>query len=586
MNNKPTQALTAIILLILSFSALANKTLTNHFIGISGDLLTNVENRLNLKQPEKNLLTKETIHQLNNEAPKEIDLALQPYGYFKNKVTSKLFHIGGNWHAFYHIKLGSPMLINNVDLVITGPGSTDPKIAKFSRKFTLKLGSILNTVKYKQLKQDFIDIAATEGYILAKIEKSEIHVDTEKNIASIFLHCDTGPRYYFGPITFSKNPLKDDLLKKFLTYKEGEFYSTIKVHNSQDNLNNSNLFSQVTIEPEYQQIQDLKVPITVHITPRKSQQYSFGLGYGTDTGTRGLFGFELYNFAPNGQHINGLIKASSNGLKDTKGTLEMHYIIPGKNPITDQYDIGIASNIKELDFGRSTLVKGGFGYTTSVFSWQQIARLDVLHEWWRFDNEPRNQTTMLLPNIMWMKKKVNTPINPTAGYRINLLAHGTSKYIASNLNFLQTDLDAKFMYPIIKKGPILILRGNIGYTFISDKDSNSLPLSFWFTAGGFSSIRGYSYEQIGPGKELTVANIELQQKLFINDLYGSIFYDLGNAANDIFTIHSDNPFYKHQGVGIGLNYLSPIGTIRLSYAKAIDRPGAPGRIQFSIGPEL
>jgi len=299
-----------------------------------------------------------------------------------------------------------------------------------------------------------------------------------------------------------------------------------------------------------------------------------------------LFGFELYNFALNGQHINGMVKASSNGLKDMKGDLEAHYVIPGKNPITDQYDLGVGSKIKDLDYGRSTLIKSGFGYMTSVFDWQQIARLDILHEWWNFSDQPRDQSTMLLPNIMWLKKKTNDPINPTSGYRVNLLAQGASKYLASdNIDFLQTNLDAKLMYPIAK-GPILILRGNIGYTLVSDQNLNRLPLSYWFATGGSTTIRGYGYEKIGPGKELAVINIEFQQKLFTDQLYGSLFYDIGNAANDIFTHNSNNPFYKHQSIGLGFNYLSPVGAIRLTYAKALDQPGAPGMIQFSIGPDL
>jgi translocation and assembly module TamA len=579
----PGYLLIAISLLGFCSNSWAYLSLTNHFAGISGDLEINAQTRLKLKQPENKLLTRDIIKRLNAKAPKEISRALQPYGYFKSQVTSKLSHLGKNWQAFYYVKLGKPLLISDVDARITGDGSNDPKISNFFRSFPLKKGYILNTVKYKQIKQDFLDLAATQGYILAKIEKSEIRIDTAKNIASITFYCHSGPRYFFGPIMFHQNPLSNKLLKKFLTYQEGEYYSTDKVHESQDNLNNSSLFRKVIIDPQYLQAKNLKVPIDVLITPRKSQQYTFGVGYGTDTGIRGLLGFELYNFASNGQHINAIIKTSNDGISNMEGYLEAHYIIPGKNPITDQYDIGVGSNIKDLDFGKSTLIKGGFGYTTYIFNWQQIARLDVLHEWWHFSNRPWDQATMLLPNIMWLKKKVDDPINPISGYRINLLVQGTSKYLASDINFLQANLDTKLMYPI-PKGPILVLRGNIGYTLISNEDLNQLPLSFWFATGGSTTIRGYGYEKIGPGKELAVGNIELQQKLFIDHFYVSLFYDVGNAANNVF--NNDQSFYEHQSLGFGFNYLSPIGSIRLTYARKIDESGAPGIIQFSIGPEL
>lgn len=589
MKNKLARILIAISLLGFWFDALASLSLTNYFIGIYGELATNANTRLKLKQPEDKLLTREVIKQLNASAPQEIGLALQPYGYFRSQVTSHLSHVGTNWQAIHYVKLGDPLRISEISTGITGDGSNDPKITNFFRNFPLKKGAILNTIKHQAIKQEFLNLAAAQGYILAKIEKSEIQIDKTNNNAAIFFYADSGPRYFFGPIIFSENPLNPDFLKKFLTYKEGEHYSTDKVASSQDNLNNSNLFRSVTLEPQYQNTNDLTVPVKILITPRKSQQYTFGAGYGTDTGVRGLFGFELYNFGANGQHINGMIKASSNGLRDMKGDLEAYYVIPGKNPVTDQYDIGVGSKIKDLNYGKSTLIKGGFGYITSVFGWQQIARLDLIHEWWNFFDQPHNQASMLLPNIMWLKKKSNDPINPTSGYRINLLVQGTSEYLATaNIDFLQVNLDAKLMYPI-KKGPILILRGNAGYTFISDENLSRLPLSFWFATGGSTTVRGYGYEKIGPGKELAVINIELQQKLFTDELYGVLFFDLGNAANHVFTVsneNNDNPFYKNQSVGFGFNYLSPIGAIRLSYARAISRSGAPGMIQFSIGADL
>lgn len=561
-------------------------TLTNQFIGITGEMQFNANTRLKIKQPEDKKLTIETIKRLNAEAPKEIALAMQPYGYFKSEITSKLSHIGNAWNATYYVNLGQPLLISNVSTNISGEAGDDPEIKKFFAHFPIQKDDILNTVKYKKVKQDFLDLAAKRGYILAKIEVSEVRIDLTQYTANIVFNCTSGPRYFFNSTVFSANPLSDKFLKKFLTYKEGEYYSTDKIHSSQANLNNSNLFKSVTIEPQYKETQDLKVPVYVNIIPRKSQQYTFGIGYGTDTGIRGLLGFELYNFASNGQHVHGLIKASAEGLKDLEGDIEISYIIPGSVPTTDQYDVSIGSNLKDKDYGKSALIKAGPGYTTNIFGWQQTLRLDIEHEWWHFtDQSTKDQSTILVPSIIWLRKKTNDPINPTAGYRVNLLLQGTSTYFGSDINFLQANLDTKWMYPI-PKGPILVLRGNIGYTSISNENLDKLPMSFWFTTGGSTTIRGYNYEQIGPGKELFVGNIEFQQKLFIPQLYGSLFYDIGNAANDIFSYHSDDPFYRHQSVGLGFTYQSPVGAIRIAYAIAIDQSEAPARIQFSIGPDL
>ena len=42
----------------------------------------------------------------------------------------------------------------------------------------------------------------------------------------------------------------------------------------------------------------------------------------------------------------------------------------------------------------------------------------------------------------------------------------------------------------------------------------------------------------------------------------------------------------HYGSGIGLIWLSPIGTMQISYAKPLKKNSGTGMVQFSIGPEL
>jgi translocation and assembly module TamA len=608
--------LTSSILLIwLNFSVMAGPfgffstkpEIKNTFTGVSGDLLQNVQSRLEVIK--KSVPVPYTVEDVNNYyelAKAEIPKALQPYGYFKATVTSgKLEKIGPNWYAVYNIDLGPPTYISKIDISVTGPAAYDPDFRAYMANLPLKQGDILNTVKYKQIKRTLFDLAARKGYLAAKITNAAITVDTDRNSSVITLALESGPRYFFGPISFTATNLSTNFLEKFLPFKPGEYYSSDKLSQAQENLTNSNLFATVVLDTDLAHAQDLQVPVIFRTTARKKQQYSFGLGYGTDTGIRASVGMDLYNLTATGHRFNGTFRISfpqfitdvpfkrTNTGYETD--LEAHYIIPGDNPMTDQYDISAGTAyINEVYYGTSRVIKAGPGYTTMIGGWQQVLRLNLHAEKWDFTNDAPNNTSgrtiLLLPIATWTKRVANDTIRPTDGYRVSLMMQGTVQpFQPEGTAFIQAKIDAKMIHPIIPKNTLLVLRAAVGDTLVKNPDA--MPLSFWFAAGGADSIRGFDYHSIGPGTELVEASIELRQRVY-KDFYLAAFVDAGNAGNDIFS-STDQPFlnsiFANRAPGVGVVWLSPIGAIKLSFTNLnfTSWQGlADTTIQFSMGVEL
>ena len=77
---------------------------------------------------------------------------------------------------------------------------------------------------------------------------------------------------------------------------------------------------------------------------------------------------------------------------------------------------------------------------------------------------------------------------------------------------------------------------------------------------------------------LSVASAELQHRLY-NNIWLTGFFDVGQVSSSI-----TNDYNKSAGGGIV--YRSPIGPIALTLARALDKPGMPLRLEFSMGPEL
>jgi translocation and assembly module TamA len=115
-----------------------------------------------------------------------------------------------------------------------------------------------------------------------------------------------------------------------------------------------------------------------------------------------------------------------------------------------------------------------------------------------------------------------------------------------------------------------------------------LPASLRFFAGGDRSVRGYSYQSLGPkdstgkvigGKNLFVGSLEIERPV-LKDWGVALFYDAGNAFNSLSEVN------LFQGAGIGLRYYSPVGTLRLDLARQIGVDNPKFRIHFTVGFQL
>ena len=53
--------------------------------------------------------------------------ALKPFGYYQPKVESEVKDLGhGDWKVTIDINPGPPVLVDNIDVKVDGPGATDP----------------------------------------------------------------------------------------------------------------------------------------------------------------------------------------------------------------------------------------------------------------------------------------------------------------------------------------------------------------------------------------------------------------------------------------------------------------------------
>lgn len=556
--------------------------------GLSAEPLANVKTRLtsdigNLPPP----LDHNDASGFYEQSDKSIENGLTPFGYFTPSIAKQLaIKKTDLWQIQYQIQPGPVSKIRVIDLHIIGAGADEPALRKQLEHPPWQIGSPFSSASYEDYKDALIATANKLGYIDAAFSDHRVLVNRDTQSVEIHLTLDTQQSYVFGNVSFQKNPLSDAFLQRFVPFKTGEKYTPALSEQLQTNLTNSGYFQQITVNPELTQVTtDRAIPMQVNITPKPRQQYIFGGGYGTDTGPRISAGSNWNYVTDTGHQLMTMAR-----LSQVQKTATGKYTIPGNNPLEDQYNLNASLTSNNITQGNSQIRQVGSGFSHTHNGWQRNLALSYQIERYSFNQDPYQTSHLLLPSITFQKNESDNPLYPTRGNSFNFMLQGAAKNMASDTNLLQARVQEKWLFPVTQKSQIL-LRTDLGYTAIHDQ--NLLPLSLNFFAGGAQSVRGYGYNDLGPGRYLVVGSAEFRHKI-VGDFYGLSFMDAGNAFDSLpdggesGTQSKLGAIYNmlQRGVGVGVGWNSPVGPMQLSLAKAVNAEGQPNRIQFSMGTSL
>ena len=154
--------------------------------------------------------------------------------------------------------------------------------------------------------------------------------------------------------------------------------------------------------------------------------------------------------------------------------------------------------------------------------------------------------------------------------RFNFESLLSSRHLASTISLSRSVVSYELLIPLLY--PKLRVAGDVGQ--LSSNDIDAVPLSMNFYTGGAETVRGYKFNNIGPGRYLKNLSFELQfpirpQWRFI------VFQDRGIASDDW-----GASMKRGNGAGI-LWDLSFVG-VRMSVARAEDDPDKPIRFQIGV----
>ncbi|WP_419419026.1 autotransporter assembly complex protein TamA [Legionella sp. D16C41] len=564
--NKKARVLLIILCLPLFIAAEEIKSIQVN--GVQGKLLDNIKTRLTELAQNKSL-----GEESEQELKSQVEKAMAPYGFFKPIIRISY----RSNKMIFNINPGPRLAITNLAVSVIGEGRDNYRIRQALKELPIQKGKPFNSANYEKAKQNLMAAAESEGYLHASFEKSEVLIDRQHYTASINLIFNTGPQYYFGQVRFDPTYISPDLLYRFIPFKPGQPYSADKLLEFNNYLSGSGYFRAVSVQP-LQKEESQVIPIDVHLQRASRINYSLGLGFGTDTGIRGKAGVYIVPLNRAGHKFNAVALGSFN-----ENRVQAQYIIPGTNPITDQYEaVGSFSNLNyNAGYGNSLLLT--LAQRHNLPSYQRLLSLNGLYERFNY-NDPlrRDEISTFFPkaSFTWLNRS-NQLFSPN-GYKVSLTGLGASKALLSEINFAQAVLDARVAYTLEPIKTRLFFHTIQGITAINNVDK--LPLSLAFLLGGSDNLKGYNYNALGPGKTLTYGGLELQKET-VENWYAVGFYDVGNVYNKF------NSRDLKQDIGVGLMWVSPVGPIKIGVAQAIESDfkrakGKTPKLVINIGPDL
>ena len=465
----------------------------------------------------------------------------------------------------------------------------------------VRSGDLFSRARVNELVNKISDRLGDDGYANANV-RAIPQLDIERKIVSFTIYIDAGRRLYVRRINISGNiTTQDTVIRRELRQFEGEWYSLKRINRSKQRLDLTGFFSSVTIKSSPVLGLSDTVDLDVQVVERKTGSFQIGLGY-SDT-DRVLMSVGLTN-----ENIFG--SGNSLNLNIISGSVNETYAVKYKNPYTNDYGVSRTLNFSSRKSDYSSLniatyaedtleVSVDYGIPLSeyddIFLGGGIEESDITlgtdpsAEYSSFVNRNGNRNITIPFNIGWMRDRRDSAIIPSAG---SLQRFNSSVATPlGDLSFYTLNYQHK-AYRALGKFTTFLASGSV--FFAEDYGGDQLPFYKNSYAGGASTLRGYQASALGPkrsdgttlgGKRRVLTSLEMLTPVpGVKDdktIRLITFLDAGGLANSFDGVFSD---YRYS-VGVGVNWYSPVGPMKLSFSKALNSKADDKTeiVQFTLG---
>jgi translocation and assembly module TamA len=428
------------------------------------------------------------------------------------------------------------------------------------------------------------------GYAFATVSAPFAVADDATRSLNVTYTVVLGPHVDIGPISFDGLTRTDpDFLRRHISLRPGQAFSDRGLASARDSLLGLGVFSSVTPVPVKAEDSQGQVPIAFRVVEQKRHAVSLGGSYATDTGFSVSASWEDRNVFRRAETLT--ITATASGLGGS-ATTAPGYDLKGVFAKPDYYSRGqtltltlealkqslnaydqtaiLASGILSRRITPHLTGTYGLGFVTENIQQEGISRDYVL----------------LQVPLALIYDSTNSLLEPTRGIRTSVAVTPTQPLAGDSSTYFILQVSGSTYIPVETGARgIIALRALVGT--IQGASQFQVPPDQRFYAGGSSTVRGYTYQSVGPlfpddnpqgGTAIDTGTIEFRQHVYGN--FGVVpFVDVGQVNAQ------SRPFQGTLaiGAGLGARYYTGIGPIRVDFAVPVKKTPGSGSFALYIG---
>jgi translocation and assembly module TamA len=427
------------------------------------------------------------------------------------------------------------------------------------------------------------------GYAFATVSPPLAVADIAHHRLNLTYTVKPGPRVEIGAINFSGlKRVSPAFLRQQLKLKPGQRYSDTALADARNTLLGLGIFTSVTVVPGTSAAVGA-VPVLFRTVAQKRHAVAVSISYATDQGFTLSTSWEDRNVFQHAETLTFTVAAS--GLGGTGSTapgydVKAVFAKPDDGAPGQTLSLSVEALEQSLTaYNRNALLLGGALSRPLSPHISLTYGPGFVDETVEQESEYRNYVLVNFP-VTLAYDTADSVLEPTKGINASLTVTPTEPVQGARNPFVIIEGGASTYIPVeAANRAILALRGQLGS--IQGASQFQVPADERFFAGGSGSVRGYTYQTIGPlfpdddpegGLAFDTASVEFRQR--VGKSFGIVpFVDAGQVSA------GSMPFQGtvRVGVGLGARYYTSIGPIRADIAFPLTRVAGSGGFALYIG---
>ena len=517
-----------------------------------------------ITQQQEEVLDKEQVGFLAEEAPDKVKTMLRSKGYFNSKVS--LTEKNGGYTV--HIIPGPRTKISNVSVAILGDILSDGNLAEYYRNamsnWQQPVGSDFNQDDWESSKTSVLSAVTRKGYPLAKLGNTQATVNPDTATADLNVIVDSNRPILFGNFEITGTQrYPEQIVSGLARFQPGMPYDLDLVLDLQQALEQNGHYSGASVQADFDHLQDDRVPVKVSVTEVKRHKLETGVRLDSEYGLGGRIAYDHYNLFNKG-YIGSVVWDMDKYETTLAAGISQPRNYRGKYWTTNvSYNRSTTQNLEKRS------LSSGIWHVRDRNGIDARLGVEFLVEDRKIPDTDydlgKSHATMLTAS--WKRQLLNSELHPENGYYLDgKIGTTLGKFLSSTVLTRASARAGYFFTPENKKIGTFIIRGQAGYT-VARKDAE-VPSGLMFRSGGASSVRGYELDSIGlagpngsvlPERAVFVGSLEYQLP-FTRTLAGAVFHDMGDVSTNF-----KHMTLKH-GSGLGVRWFSPLAPFSFDIA--------------------